>query len=68
MNVEKNLDEIVKRLNKIEEKVSKIESKIDVVSERLNLLEVKFEYRSKEIDTILNAKANIDLLNSKQKN
>ena len=43
MNLEKILDEIIKRLNKIEEKISNIDSKIDAVSERLNLLEVKFE-------------------------
>ena len=62
--MEKNLNEIIKRLNKIEEKVLKIGIKIDVVSERLNLLsiEVKFEKRSREINTILNAKADIDLI------
>ena len=41
MNLEKKLDEIMKRLNKIEEKILNIESKIDVVSERLNLLRSK---------------------------
>ena len=39
-----------------------IDSKIDTVSERLNLLEVKFENRSKEVDTILDTKADIDLI------
>ena len=62
MNLEKKLDEIIKRLNKIEEKISNIESIIDVVSERLNLLGVKFENRSKEDDTILDTKADIDLI------
>ena len=62
MNLEKKLDEIIKRLNKIEEKISNIDSKIDAVSERLNLLEVKFENRSKEVDTILDTKADIDLI------
>ena len=62
MNLEKILDEIIKRLNKIEEKISNIDSKIDAVSERLNLLEVKFENRSKEVDTILDTKADIDLI------
>ena len=38
------------------------DSKIDAVSERLNLLEVKFENRSKEVDTILDTKADIDLI------
>ena len=62
MNLEKKLDEIIKRLNKIEEKISNIDSKIDAVSERLNLLEVKFENRSIEDDTILDTKADIDLI------
>ena len=62
MNLEKKLDEIIKRLNKIEEKILNIDSKIDAVSERLNLLEVKFENRSKEVDTILDTKADIDLI------
>ena len=61
MNLEKKLDEIIKRLNKIE-KISNIDSKIDAVSERLNLLKVKFENRSKEVDTILDTKADIDLI------
>ena len=38
MNLEKKLDEIIKRLNKSEEKISNIDSKIDAVSERLNFL------------------------------
>ena len=62
MNLEKKLDEIIKRLNKIEEKISNIDSKIDAVSERLNLLKVKFENRSKEVDTILDTKADIVLI------
>ena len=62
MNLEKKLDETIKRLNKIEEKISNIGSKIDVVNERLNLLEVKFENRSKEVDNILDTKADIDLI------
>ena len=62
MNLEKKLDEIIKRLNKIEEKISNIDSKIGAVSERLNLLKVKFENRSKEVDTILDTKADIDLI------
>ena len=62
MTLEKKLDEIIKRLNKIEEKISSIDSKIDVVSERLNLLEVKFENRSKEVDIILDNKADVDLI------
>ena len=53
MNLEKKLDEIIKRLNEIEEKISNIDTKIDAVSERLNLLEIKFENRSKEVDTFL---------------
>ena len=35
---------------------------IDVVNKRLNLLEVKFENRSKEVDTILDKKADVDLI------
>ena len=62
MNLEKKLDEIIKRLIKIEEKISNIDSKIDAVSERINLLEVKFENRSKEVDTILDTKADINLI------
>ena len=62
MKLEKKLDEIIKRLNKIKEKFLNIDSIIDVVSERLNLLEVKFENRSKEVDTILDTKADIDLI------
>ena len=64
MILEKKLDEIIRTLNKIEEKISRIDSKIDVVSERLNLLEVKFENRSKEVDTtsILDTKADVDLI------
>ena len=62
MNFKKRLDEIIKRLNKVEEKISNIDSKIDAVSERLNLLEVKFENGSKEVDTILDTKADIDLI------
>ena len=61
MNLEKKL-ETIKRLNKIEEKISNIDSKIDVISERLNLLEVKFENKSKEVDTILDIKADIELI------
>ena len=62
MNLEKKLNEIIKRLNKIEEKISNIDSEINAVSERLNLLEVKFENKSKEVDTILDTKADIDLV------
>ena len=62
MNLEKKLDEIIKRLNKIEEKISNIDSKIDAVTERLNLLKIKFENRSKEVDIILYTKADIDLI------
>ena len=60
--MEKKVDEIIKRLNKVEQKVLKIDFKIDVVNEKLNLLEIKFENRSKEIYTILNTKADIDLI------
>ena len=66
MNVEKKLDEIIKKLNKIEEKVSKTDSKIVVVSESSDLLDANFTYKRKEINTILNTKADIDL--SKQLN
>ena len=62
MNLEKKLDEIIKRLNNVEEKISNIISKMDAVSEKLNLLEVKSENRSKEVDTILDTKADIDLI------
>ena len=47
---------------KIEDNISNIDSKIDVVSERLNLLEVNFENKNKEVDTILNTTANIELI------
>ena len=47
---------------KIEDKISNIDSKIDVVSERLNLLEVNFENKNKEVDTVLNTTANIELI------
>ena len=60
--MEKKVDEIIKRLNKVEQKVLKIDFKIDVVNEKLNLLEIKFENRSKEIYAILNTKADIDLI------
>ena len=46
----------------LEKKLSNIDSKIDADSERLNLLEVKLENRSKEVETILDTKAAIDLI------
>ena len=46
----------------MKKKFQTLTPKSDAVSEKLNLLEVKFENRSKEVDTILDTKADIDLI------